>query len=331
PTTTGSSTAPTPPASSARSRPASRRATSRPDMPTTRQRVAIAGSSGLIGGALSSSLREGGHDVVHLVRREPAAGHERRWDPSRGRLEPAVLADVDTVVHLGGAGIGDRRWTPGYKRLLRHSRIESTDLLARTIAGGAGPTRLVTASAVGYYGDRGDEVLTEASTGADDFLGRLVRDWEAAADPARDAGVSVAHARTGIVLSTKGGALTPMLRMGRLGLGGPLGSGRQWMPWITLADTVAAYTRLVEDPTITGPVNLTAPHPARQREVARGLGQWLHRPSFLPAPRPAMYAVLGEFAGEALASARVLPHRLTLAGFVHAHPRLEDALDHLLG
>lgn len=299
-------------------------------MPTTRQRVAIAGSSGLIGGALSSSLREGGHDVVHLVRREPAAGHERRWDPSRGRLEPAVLADVDTVVHLGGAGIGDRRWTPGYKRLLRHSRIESTDLLARTIAGGAGPTRLVTASAVGYYGDRGDEVLTEASTGADDFLGRLVRDWEAAADPARDAGVSVAHARTGIVLSRKGGALTPMLRVGRLGLGGPLGSGRQWMPWITLADVVAAYTRLVEDPAVTGPVNLTTPHPVRQRALARAIGHRLHRPAVLPAPRLAIRLVLGEFAGSALASQRVLPQRLQEVGFTHRHATLDEALTHLL-
>jgi len=300
-------------------------------MTSHRQRVAITGSSGLIGGALSSSLRDRGHDVVRLVRRDPAADDERPWDPESGHLDPSALADVDTVVHLAGAGVGDHRWTPSYKATIHASRVDGTDLVSRVVADGAGPTRLVTASAVGIYGDRGDEVLTEASASVDTFLAGVVRDWEGAAAPAIEAGVPVAHARTGIVLSTKGGALTPMLRMGRLGLGGPLGSGRQWMPWITLADTVAAYTRLVEDPTITGPVNLTAPHPARQREVARGLGQWLHRPSFLPAPRPAMYAVLGEFAGEALASARVLPHRLRRAGFVHAHPRLEDALDHLLG
>ena len=300
-------------------------------MTSHRQRVAITGSSGLIGGALSSSLRDRGHDVVRLVRRDPAVGDERPWDPESGHLDPSALADVDTVVHLAGAGVGDHRWTPSYKATIHASRVDGTDLVSRVVADGAGPTRLVTASAVGIYGDRGDEVLTEASASVDTFLAGVVRDWEGAAAPAIEAGVPVAHARTGIVLSTKGGALTPMLRMGRLGLGGPLGSGRQWMPWITLADTVAAYTRLVEDPTITGPVNLTAPHPARQREVARGLGQWLHRPSFLPAPRPAMYAVLGEFAGEALASARVLPHRLRRAGFVHAHPRLEDALDHLLG
>lgn len=300
-------------------------------MSSRRQRVAISGASGLIGGALSSLLGEGGHDVVHLVRREPSTAGERRWDPAAGTLDPAALADVDTVVHLAGAGVGDRRWTPGYKRTIRSSRVDGTALLARAVADGAGPARLVTASAVGFYGDRGDEVLTEDSAGSGRFLADVVRDWEDAATPALDAGISVAHARTGIVLSTTGGALVPMLRLGRLGLGGPLGSGRQWMPWITLADTVAAYRRLVEDPSITGPVNLTAPVPVRQRELARALGRRLHRPALLPAPRTAMYAVLGEFAGEALASARVLPQRLSQAGFEHAHPRLEDAFDHLLG
>jgi uncharacterized protein (TIGR01777 family) len=299
-------------------------------MTAHRQRVAITGASGLIGGALSSSLREGGHDVVHLVRREPSAEHERQWDPSGGSLRPEVLADVDTVVHLAGAGVGDQRWTPEYKALIHSSRVDGTDLVARAIADGAGPTRLVSASAIGIYGDRGDEVLTEASAEAVTFLANVVRDWEAATTPAKDAGVPVAHARTGIVLSTKGGALTPMLRLGRLGLGGPLGSGRQWMPWITLADTIAAYTRLVEDASITGPVNLTAPHPVRQRDLARGLGRALHRPAVLPAPRAAMRLVLGEFADEALASARVLPQRLLDEGFEHAHPRLDDALAHLL-
>lgn len=300
-------------------------------MSPRRQRVAITGASGLIGGALSSFLREGGHDVIHLVRRDPSGGDERRWDPAAGVLDPAVLADVDTVVHLAGAGVGDQRWTPEYKETIRASRVDGTDLVARAIADGSGPSRLVTASAVGFYGDRGDEVLTEDSAGSGRFLAEVVHAWEAAAAPAIQADVPVAHARTGIVLSTTGGALIPMLRVGRLGLGGPLGSGRQWMPWITLADAVAAYGRLVEDPSITGPVNLTAPTPVRQRELARALGQRLHRPALLPAPRTAMYAVLGEFAGEVLASARVIPQRLSSAGFEHAHPHLDEALDWLLG
>ncbi|NYF96855.1 TIGR01777 family oxidoreductase [Janibacter cremeus] len=298
-------------------------------MPTPRQRVAITGSSGLIGGALSRSLRERGHDVLHLVRREPTAAHERRWNPESGHLTPGHLADVDTVVHLAGAGVGDHRWTPEYKATIHASRVDGTDLISRVVAEGAGPTRLVSASAIGIYGDRGDEILTEQSLGAATFLANVVRDWEGATTPAQDAGIPVAHARTGIVLTRTGGALTPMLRVGRLGIGGPLGSGRQWMPWVTLADVVAAYTRLIEDDSITGPVNLTAPHPVRQRDLARALGKRLHRPAVLPTPRAAIRLALGEFAEEALASARVVPDRLLRAGFEHAHPRLDDAMDWL--
>lgn len=299
-------------------------------MSTRRQRIAITGASGLIGGALSSSLRADGHEVVHLVRREPKGDHERPWDPSRRQLDPAVLADVDTVVHLAGAGVGDRRWTPTYKMLIRTSRVRGTDLVARVVAAGAGPTRLVTASAVGFYGDRGEEVLTEASAPGRSYLAGVVRDWEAAAAPAHAAGVPVAHARTGIALATHGGALVPMLRVGRLGLGGPLGSGRQWTPWISLDDVVGAYTRLVEDASIVGPVNLTAPHPVRQRHLAREIGRRLHRPAIVPAPRAAMRVALGEFADEALASARVLPQRLLELGFEHRHRVVEDALDDLI-
>lgn len=300
-------------------------------MSSHRQRVAITGASGLIGGALSSALREAGHDVIHFVRRDPSAEHERPWDPAHGRLAAEHLADVDTVVHLAGAGVGDHRWTPKYKALIHSSRVDGTDLVARVVADGAGPTRLVTASAIGIYGDRGDEVLTEHSATATGFLADVVRDWEGATAPAKDAGLPVAHARTGIVLSRKGGALTPMVHVGRLGIGGPLGSGRQWVPWITLADTVAAYTRLVEDDSITGPVNLTAPHPVRQRDLARAIGTRLHRPAVLPTPRAALRVALGEFADDALASARVLPHELTRAGFEHTHPELGDAMDWLFG
>ncbi|WP_306513739.1 TIGR01777 family oxidoreductase [Janibacter hoylei] len=299
-------------------------------MSTRRQRIAITGASGLIGGALSSSLRADGHEVVQLVRHEPKGDHERPWDPATRELDPGVLSDVDTVVHLAGAGVGDRRWTPTYKMLIRTSRVHGTDLVARRVAEGAGPTRLVTASAVGYYGDRGDEVLTETSAPGRGYLAGVVRDWEAAAAPAVQAGVPVAHARTGIVLAAHGGALSPMLRLARLGLGGPLASGRQWMPWISLDDVVGVYTRLVEDASVTGAVNATAPHPERQRDLASALGRHLHRPAVLPAPRPALRVALGEFADEVLASARVLPQRLLEVGHDFAHPHLDDALDHLL-
>ncbi len=298
-------------------------------MSAPRQRVAITGSSGLIGGALSRSLRQSGHDVVRLVRRAPSTPDEIQWSPDAGRLDPDALTEVDTVVHLAGAGVGDHRWTQEYKAQIHASRVDGTDLIARVIAEGAGPTRLVTASGISVYGDRGDEVLTEHSTQDSTFLADVVRDWEGATAPAKEAGIPVAHARTGIVLSTTGGALVPMVRATRLGAGGPLGSGRQWMPWITLADTVAAYTRLVEDHSLTGPVNLTAPNPVRQRDLARALGRRLHRPAIVPAPRLALRLVLGEFSHEALASVRALPHVLTQAGFQHAHPRLDDALDWL--
>lgn len=299
-------------------------------MSQTRQRVAITGASGLIGGALSASLLEQGHDVVHLVRREPGAAHERRWDPAEGQLDPSDLADVDTVVHLAGAGVGDHRWTDEYKRTIRSSRVDGTTLVSRVVANGAGPNRLISASAVGFYGDRGDEVLTEHSSPGTGFLADVVREWEGATAAAVDAGVPVAHVRTGIVLSTKGGALTPMLRLGRLGLGGPLGSGRQWMPWITLTDVVGVYRRLIEDHSITGAVNATAPHPVRQRTLARTIGRALDRPAILPAPALAMRVVLGEFAGDVLASAKVLPQHLDRVGFTHQHPYLAEAINHLL-
>lgn len=300
-------------------------------MTSSRQRVAITGASGLIGGALSLRLRGEGHDVAHFVRRVPNGAHERRWDPAEGYLDAADLADIDTVVHLAGAGVGDHRWTSAYKETIRSSRVDGTDLVSRVVAAGAGPNRLITASAIGIYGDRGDEVLTEQSSPGSGFLADVVREWEAASAPATDAGIPVAQLRTGIVLSAKGGALTPMLRLGRLGLGGPLGSGRQWMPWITLADTVSAYVRLIEDPSITGPVNATAPHPVRQRELARAIGRKLKRPAILPAPALAMRLILGEFAGDVLASAKVIPEHLDRVGFTHQHPTVEDALDHLLG
>ncbi len=300
----------------------------------SRQRVAVAGSSGLIGSALSASLQARGDEVLRLVRRPVQAEDEVRWDPDRGLLDPAALRDVDAVVNVAGAGVGDHRWTPSYKRELLRSRVDPTRTLAEAMAAlageGRGPRRLVNGSAIGAYGDRGDEVLTEDSAPGDGFLAEVVRGWEGATGPAEAAGVSVAHARTGIVLAPDGGAMEPVLRLARLGLGGPLGRGRQWWPWITLVDEVAALLFLVDHGEVRGPVNLTAPSPERQRDVARELGHLLHRPAVLPAPTPALRVVLGEFAQDILSSARVLPRRLTEHGFTFAHPDLPSALHWLL-
>ncbi|MBD5831405.1 TIGR01777 family oxidoreductase [Janibacter melonis] len=285
-----------------------------------RERVVVAGSSGLIGSALSASLRERGTEVVRLVRREPRSADERRWDPSSGELDPAVLEGANAVVCLSGAGVGDQRWTPSYKQLILTSRVETTRTLARAAAS-AGVPRMVAGSAIGIYGDRADEVLTEDSAPGHGFLTEVVRAWEEAADPARDGGVCVTHARTGLVATRDGGATGPLLRLGRLGLGGPLGRGRQWWPLISLDDEVAALVWLL-DSDVEGPVNLAPPQPYRQRDVAREIGHQLHRPALLPAPSPALRVVLGEFAGEILSSTRVLPTRLSDGGFAWEHPDL---------
>jgi uncharacterized protein (TIGR01777 family) len=295
------------------------------------QRVAITGSSGLIGGALSASLRQRGDEVVHLVRREPRAPHEVRWDPSARRLDQAALDGVDAVVNLAGAGVGDKRWTTDYRAQILASRVDSTATVSRAIAEAGGGIRLVSGSAVGYYGDRGDEVLDETSDPARSFLAQVCVAWEAATRAAEEAGAPVAHIRTGIVLAPDGGAMTPILRLARLGLGGPMGSGKEFWPWITLRDQVRAVLHLVDHPEVTGAVNLTGPAPARQREIAAELGRALHRPAFLPAPAPALRLVVGEFAGEILASARVLPRRLEASGFAFEHPDLGTAIDWLVG
>ena len=203
------------------------------------QRVAVTGSTGLIGSALSAFLRERGDEVVRLVRRAPEQPDEVRWDPAARLLDPAALSGVTAVVHLAGAGVGDHRWTPSYQQQILGSRVDGTTTIATALADLGEPVRLVSGSAVGVYGDRGDEVLTEDSSLGGGFLSEVVRAWEAAADPARDAGLSVAHPRTGIVLSPEGGALSRMLPLARLGINGPLGNGRQWWPWISLRDTVA--------------------------------------------------------------------------------------------
>lgn len=288
-------------------------------------KVAVTGASGLIGSALVPHLRREGHEVTTLVRREPKLPSEVRWDPSSGDVDLAPLQGVDAVVHLAAAGVGDRRWTDSYKRTILTSRVDGTSTIARAMTRlDQRPRVLVSASAIGWYGHRGDEVLDEKATGGSDFLADVAHAWEAAADPARDAGITVAHPRTGLVMARHGGAFGRLLPLVRLGLGGPLGSGHQWWSWITLVDEVRALTHLI-DGEVCGPVNLAAPSPAPQRDVVAALGRALHRPTLLPAPRFALRAVLGQFADDILASQRIRPAILEATGFGFEHPDLASA------
>ena len=287
-------------------------------------RVAVTGSSGLIGSALVAAHRERGDEVVRLVRRPPRAADEVSWEPSTRRLDAAVLDGVTGVVNLAGAGVGDKRWSPSRKREILGSRVDATTAVARAVADTGRPVRLVSGSAVGFYGDRGDEELTEQSAPGTGFLADVVLAWEAAARPAVEAGAPVAFIRSGIVLSPDGGAAAPLLRMTRLGLGGPLGNGRQFWPWITLVDEVGAILHLLDHPEVTGPVNLFT-EPARQKEIAAALGRALHRPSLVPAPSLALKAVVGGFAGEILGSQRIVGEALHASGFVPTHPDRDAA------
>ena len=295
------------------------------------QRVAITGASGLIGSALSAFLSERGDEVLHIVRRPARTSAEITWDPSNRQLEAAALAGVDAVVHLAGANVGEKRWTPSRKQEIFASRVDGTHTLAAALAEADHPIRLVSQSAVGIYGsDRGDEILTEKSESGHGFLAEVVRAWEAAAEPARAAGLAVAHPRTGIVLAPGSGAMGPLLRLAQLGLAGPLGSGQQFWPWITLRDTVRALAFLVDRPEITGPVNVVGPAPARQKDIAAELARQLHRPALLPAPGMGVRLYLGEFANDILGSQRVVPERLCESGFAHEHDSLPKAIGWLL-
>ena len=300
--------------------------------------VALTGASGMIGSALSEALRRRGDQVIHLVRRASRVSgpqvREISWQPGQ-RLDPELLRDVDAVVNLAGAGLGDARWSEERKRELVSSRVDSTTTIARAVADAAesdgDPPRLLSASAVGVYGDRGGDVLTEDSPVGTGFLADLCRDWEAATAPAEEAGAAVTHLRTGIVLSPEGGALGKVLPLVKLGLGGPLGSGRQYWAWISLQDHVRAMLFLLDHPELTGPVDLTGPEPAMQKDVVKALARAAHRPAVLPAPAPAMRLVLGEMADEmVLASQRALPVRLREAGFGWDHPTLDSAASWVL-
>lgn len=292
-------------------------------------RVAITGSSGLIGTALRRALADAGHDVVRIVRHD-ASGRpdEVHWDPVAGELDPAALAGVDGVINLAGAGIGDKRWSDARKKQLYDSRVRSTTVLAEALAAmDAPPKVLLSGSGINWYGDHGDRVLTERSERGRSFLADLCVAWEAATAPAEAAGVRVAHLRTGLVLAPGGGALSKLLPLFKLGLGGPMGSGRQYWSWIALHDHVAAQLFLLEHP-VAGPVNLTSPNPVTNGELSRALGRVLHRPAFLPVPAfgPKLVAG-GELAQELLfTSARIVPQALLDAGFRFSRPELEPAL-----
>ncbi|QZN87102.1 TIGR01777 family oxidoreductase [Cellulomonas sp. C5510] len=292
--------------------------------------VVVAGSSGLIGTALVARLTAEGHEVRRLVRRPARTPDERTWDPDAGVLPPEALAGADAVVNLAGAGVGDKRLTADRKRVVLESRTRSTGLIASTVAALDDPPRvLLQGSATGAYGERGDDVVTEDEPYGSTFLAGVVRRWEAAAAPAVEhPGVRVVLLRTGIVLSPRGGALGRLLPLVRLGLGGPLGSGRQYWSWITLEDEVRAVLHLLDAP-VSGPVNLVA-QPATQIEIVRALAARLHRPAVLPVPAWAMRVALGEFSQEVLGSLRAIPDALTAAGFVHLHPTPEAAAAALL-
>lgn len=288
-------------------------------------RIVLAGGSGLIGGALGAELRSAGHQVDVLRRRPTSEPGTDTWDPAAGRVDPDFLAGAAAVVCLSGVGVGDHRWTDSYKRKIVQSRVDSVGTLARSLAEHGGPRVLVCASAVGYYGDTGDEVVREDHPSGDTFLSGVCRKWEAAADPARAAGVRVTHLRTGLVLAGDGGMLKRLKPIALLGAAGKLGSGRQYWPWISLADEVAAIRFLVEND-LPGPVNLTGPAPVRNTEFMDVLGRVVHRPTVLPAPAFALKAVLGEFAEDVLTGQNAIPARLTDAGYAFQHQDLEAAM-----
>ncbi|MYT24392.1 TIGR01777 family protein [Streptomyces sp. SID7760] len=290
-------------------------------------RIAITGSSGLIGQALLRSLRADGHEVVRFVRRTPSVPEEAEWDPRRGYVDPTGLAGCGAVVHLAGAGVGDHRWTDAYKKEIRDSRVAGTDAIARAIAAlDAPPAVLVSGSAIGYYGDTGDRAVDEDAPAGQGFLPEVCVEWEAAAAPARAAGVRTVFARTGLVVAAGGGAWGRLFPIFKAGLGGRIGDGRQYWSFISLRDEIAALRHAIDTPGLSGPLNLTAPEPVTNQEVTSAMGRVLNRPTLLPVPAPALRLALGEFAGDVLGSQRVRPARLLESGFTFRDPDIDRSI-----
>jgi uncharacterized protein len=292
-------------------------------------RIAVTGSTGLIGSAVVAALRDGGHRVIRLVRRTPASEDEIAWDPlaPTGGLAPGALDGLDAVVHLAGANVAGRRWTAAYKEEIRASRVRGTRALADALAAAsAPPSVLLSGSAIGWYGDTGGREVDESSPAGSGFLPDVVREWEAAARQAEEAGIRVVTMRSGVVMSRRGGVLARMLPPFRLGLGARLGSGTQVMSWITLADYATIVSFLLARPEITGPVNLTTPHPVTNAEFTSALAAAVHRPGVLFLPEPALRLALGGVSSDILASARVMPRRLEAAGYRFRFPDLPAAL-----
>lgn len=296
-------------------------------------RIAVTGSTGLIGSALVLRLKADGHSVVRLVRSAPHGPEEVQWDPAAGTIDAAGLAGIDGAVHLAGEGIGTKRWSTEQKAKILDSRVKGTTLLATTMAAlSPRPSVLVSGSGIGFYGLRGDEILTEASSAGTGFLAEVCQQWEAATAPAEAAGIRVAHIRTGIVLSAKGGAFGKILPLFKLGLGGKLGKGDQWWSWISLEDEVRLISHLLTNE-VSGAVNGTAPQPATNVELTKATGKALGRPTFLPVPKFALGIVMGgELTDEVImAGQRALPAAAEKSGFTFSHPDLDSALRSIVG
>ena len=293
---------------------------------STPQRIAITGASGLIGSALVGHLKSEGHTVQRLVRRTPVSPDEVQWDPKTGYVDLDALRGVDAIIHLAGAGVGDKRWNKKYKAEILNSRLMGTTTIANAVTE-LQPDVFISASAIGWYGESGNRAVVESDKCGDDFLAAVCREWEAAADLAQN--TRTVKIRTGLVLDPTGGALGKMLPLFRFGLGGKMGNGKQWWSWITLHDLIRAITFLLEGD-ISGPVNLTAPNPVTNQEFTSALARAMHRPALFPAPAIALKIALGGFSSEILGSKKVVPSALTEAGFEWDYPHITNALTALV-